>query len=160
MEIWKDIPGHPGYQVSTQGRVRSLDRVVITKRGSRRYRGKILRPGKVTKQGHQCLPLGKKSNGVLVHALVLKTFVGPRPARCDIRHLDGNPLNNALSNLCYGSRGENEQDKVFHGKRKFTVEDIQRIRASSVPGRKLAKDYACSESMISAIRTRIQYSQV
>jgi hypothetical protein len=28
MEIWKSIPGHEGYEVSSHGRVRSIDRVI------------------------------------------------------------------------------------------------------------------------------------
>ena len=50
MEIWKDIPGYEGrYQVSDEGRVRSLDRVVrgVSKTGreyQRKVRGTILRP--------------------------------------------------------------------------------------------------------------------
>ena len=45
-EIWKDIKGYEGwYQVSNQGRVRSLDRTVYFRDGkrSRIYKGKILR---------------------------------------------------------------------------------------------------------------------
>jgi len=34
-------------------------------------------------------------------------FVGVCPDRCEVLHLDHNPANNALTNLKYGTRGEN-----------------------------------------------------
>ena len=48
-EIWKDIKGYEGlYQVSNMGRVRSLDRdIVTTYRGTvhtRHYKGRIIKP--------------------------------------------------------------------------------------------------------------------
>lgn len=51
MEIWKDIPGHEGrYQVSDEGRVRSIDRPVrVVFQGIdtvRIAKGKVLRPGR------------------------------------------------------------------------------------------------------------------
>ncbi|MDM8222537.1 NUMOD4 domain-containing protein [Limosilactobacillus vaginalis] len=44
-EIWKDIPKYEGYyQVSTMGRVKSLDRTIVYKNGVKhRYRGQILK---------------------------------------------------------------------------------------------------------------------
>lgn len=50
-----------------------------------------------------------------VHSLVAEHFVGARPEGTDIRHLDGDKLNNAATNLAYGSRSENNLDQVMHG---------------------------------------------
>jgi len=58
--------------------------------------------------------LGRK-NFFFVHELVLLTYVGPRPDGMLIRHLDGDPSNNRLDNLKYGSPAENYQDQVEHG---------------------------------------------
>jgi hypothetical protein len=45
MTRWRPIPGWPGYEVSLDGRVRSLDRVVVDRRGVRRHlRGVELAP--------------------------------------------------------------------------------------------------------------------
>jgi len=50
-EIWAEIPGWPGYQVSSRRRVRSLDRIVVDRRGfRRRWRGRLLQ--------QQCNPHG------------------------------------------------------------------------------------------------------
>ena len=51
-----------------------------------------------------------------VHRLVLEAFVGPLPDGMVTRHLDGNPLNNHISNLQYGSQSENGLDTVRHGR--------------------------------------------
>lgn len=47
-EIWKDIQGYEGlYQVSTLGRVRSLDRLIKSRYGNfRKIIGKIIKPNK------------------------------------------------------------------------------------------------------------------
>jgi hypothetical protein len=52
-----------------------------------------------------------------VHKLVLLTFRGPCPPGEESRHLDDNPKNNRLSNLVYGTHGQNEQDKTRNGGR-------------------------------------------
>lgn len=50
-----------------------------------------------------------------VHTLVMLAFVGPRPKGMHCRHLDGNPTNNSLSNLEYGTVTENQLDRARHG---------------------------------------------
>lgn len=110
MEHWKDIPGYEGrYQVSDQGRVRSVDhRVRLVAHGvetTRLVRGRVLRPG-AQREGHVTVALGK-GNSRLVHQLVLETFVGPRPKGQECLHLNHKPADNRLRNLRYGSRSEN-----------------------------------------------------
>lgn len=110
MEIWKDIPGYEGcYQVSDQGRVRSVDRRVrLVARGTettRLARGKVLRPG-ARPSGHLTVALGR-GNSVSVHSAVMLAFEGPCPYGYEVLHLDHNPANNLRSNLKYGTRSEN-----------------------------------------------------
>jgi hypothetical protein len=50
-----------------------------------------------------------------VHSLVMLAFVGPRPYGNEVRHLNGNKLDNRLENLCYGTVRENWQDRWKHG---------------------------------------------
>jgi hypothetical protein len=135
-ELWRDIPGYEGaYQVSILGNVRSLTRE-ITQKGrwgkyfTRILKGKNLRPGQYNKSGHVSVVLGRGTNGMQVHKLVMITFVGERPANADIRHLDGNPKNNRLDNLAYGTRTENILDVFEQGKawRNTTKAQAQKVK--------------------------------
>lgn len=166
-EIWRDIPGYEGrYQASTLGRIRSLDRYVRCSTGGvgiRLHKGRILRPAGQSSDPHLRVVLGKKAPSSLVHVLVATTFLGPRPAGCDVRHLDGDPLNNRVDNLAYGSRTENIQDVYRIGRpwKTLTVEQVRDIRrrlAAGEKGRVLAREYGVSEACISAIETGRRYS--
>lgn len=124
MEIWKDIPGYEGrYQVSDEGRVRSLPhRVRLVVRGketTRLFPGRLLRPGP-QQSGHLSVAIGK-GNSRQVHQLVLEAFVGPRPAGCEVLHLNHNPADNRLENLRYGTRSENMKMDYEVGTRKRPV---------------------------------------
>lgn len=118
-EIWKAIPTYEGmYEVSNYGRVRSLDRDVVCfgkVKGAytSRKKGRLLRPGP-SNFGHLSVVLGRR-NTRMVHELVLTAFVGPRPAHCECRHLNGDPADNRLENLRWGTRSENILDAVKHG---------------------------------------------
>lgn len=100
--IWRDIPGFPGYQASDDGRVRSA-------------RG-VLKPW--TSSGY--LTVGLRRNGrtvkVNLHRLVLLAHVGEPTGPVDGCHRDGDRLNNALSNLYWGTRSQNIYDQVAHGR--------------------------------------------
>lgn len=105
-EMWKNIPGYKKlYQASNLGKIKSYKN------------GKILRPWTKNKTGHLCvdLYLNNKRRHLFVHRLILETFIGPCPLGMECRHLDGNPLNNRLDNLCWGTRSENIKDSVLHG---------------------------------------------
>ncbi len=117
-DIWKDIPGYAGrYQASTGGQIRSLDRVEFRKHrhggyANWAYKGKVMQ-ARPKESGHLnvCLGLG---NSKKVHRLVLETFVGPCPAGMECLHADGDPTNNRLENLRWGTRVENRADMRKH----------------------------------------------
>ncbi|MBC8726059.1 hypothetical protein F6X37_32345 [Paraburkholderia sp. 31.1] len=117
-EIWKPVVGYEGYyEVSDQGRVRSLSRVVIRANGTRlTMHGRVLALP-LTQRGYPSVVLsvdGAKYPRV-VHQLVLEAFVGPRPAGAEGCHGDGDPTNNAASNLRWDSHSANMHDRVAHG---------------------------------------------
>lgn len=112
--IWKPIPGHEFYEASDDGQIRSVDRLIPLPNGFvRRHRGRVLRPA-TKKDGHQGVMLGQYAWGQ-VHRLVMAAFVGPCPDGMECRHLNGNPADNRLENLAWGTSAENKADTVRHG---------------------------------------------
>ena len=110
-EIWIPIPGFEGcYEVSSEGRVRSLGRIL---RDGKPFTGRVLKPG--IKKG------GKKGNGYAVvvlsvdglhhtkyaHRLVMKAFCLSDRADVEVNHRNGKKHDNRLSNLEWVTRGEN-----------------------------------------------------
>ena len=103
---WCDIPGCPDYQASTYGHIRSL------KWG----RCKLLKE-QTAHSGHRRVSISRhgKSRPELVHQLVLKAFIGDCPEGMMARHLNGDPSDNRLVNLEWGTRSANTYDSVLHG---------------------------------------------
>ena len=54
-----------------------------------------------------------RSGTVMMHDLVMRTFVGPRPEGMDIDHIDRNKRNNRRTNLRYVTRRENLANRVM-----------------------------------------------
>jgi hypothetical protein len=116
-EEWRAVVGYEGlYEVSDQGRVRSLERKVPRGSSMMQVRGKILSPAPDT-SGHLHVGLSRLGHrtSVPVHKMVMMAFVGPRPEGKVTRHLDGDHRNNCLTNLVYGTHRENMIDIVRHG---------------------------------------------
>ena len=166
MEAWEDIPGYEGrYQVSSLGRVKSLTRRVHCGKngaGVRLIPERILRAGRRA-DGHLSVVLGHKQPGSQVHQLVLLAFVGPPEPGQEVRHINGDPTDNRLCNLQYGSRTENILDVYRIGKawRKLTAEDVAEIRKQLEQGTRgvdLAKAYGVSQTTISNIKHGRIYS--
>lgn len=117
-EQWAPIPGYVGlYEVSDQGRVRSVDRFIEYANGTRRFRkGRPMRGGTQGRYRTVLLsPGGGKVRNHTVHSLVLAAFVGPRPEGMDVCHGDGDCTNNRLDNLRYDTREANVEDMRRHG---------------------------------------------
>lgn len=115
-EVWKPIDGfESAYEVSSRGRVRSLDRMV------RAGRGQALLPGRVLKQridrdGYcdvsiRCRGVQKQLS---VHRLVALHFL-PATNLPEVNHRDLDKANNKLSNLEWVSRQQNVDHAVSAG---------------------------------------------
>lgn len=113
-ESWRPVAGYEGaYEVSDLGRVRSLNR--LTSHGHNR-RGVTLKPFPM-QRGYMVVNLwwANQPRMWLVHRLVLAAFVGPQPVGMEALHGDGDPANNRLTNLRWGTHSENQYDQVAHG---------------------------------------------
>lgn len=117
VEKWLAVVGYEGlYEVSDLGRVRSLTY-------GKRWPGPRKEPRLL-----KCTPVGPESypraslvkDGIetptYVHDLVLTAFVGIRPDGLLCRHYDGNPQNNTLGNLLWGTYEANSRDTMRHGR--------------------------------------------
>lgn len=118
-EEWRPVPGYEGfYEVSSRGRVRSLDRVVVNANGhSVRREGKILSPG-FTYNGYPRVSLNRGGARKVrtIHRLMAAAFIGPRPDGMEVRHINGIPTDNVVENLSYGTSSENTRDCIKHGR--------------------------------------------
>jgi hypothetical protein len=118
MERWASIPSVPGYEVSDEANVRSLDRVIHC-RASRRstaftqlWKGKLLSVFLVTKRGrsYRAVTIGGRKRKVA--ALMLEAFVEPKPfPSAQVRHLNDVSLDDRLDNLAWGTAKENKADQ-------------------------------------------------
>lgn len=165
METWKQIVGFEGYEVSDLGNVRSWR--------SKNGRGfakvpSLLKPSNISGKPYLRVSLYKDGRPQIfrLHRLVLEAFVGPCPEGMEGCHNDGNPENNVLGNLRWGTPVENMQDQYEHCTRVFgervtiavlTSEQVEEIKRRLEDGkhgigRQLAKEYGVRDGVISAIK--------
>jgi len=168
-EEWRWVPEYEGaYEVSSRGRVRSVDRTVeVASRwgGTKqnRLKGKILSPVKHV-GGHLVVSLGR-NNLIFVHRLVLMAFHRMPAEGEECRHLDGNKTNNCIDNLVWGTRFENIADRKVLGEEnpargersaraKFAERDVHFIRSEVERGRsfaQIARDLGASRSAVGKV---------
>jgi hypothetical protein len=89
--------------------------------------------------------------------LVALAFLGPCPDGQEVRHLDGDPLNNRVDNLEYGSRTENILDVYRIGRpwRTLTAEQALSVRARLQAGETaaaIARDLGVGPAVIYGIK--------
>lgn len=119
-EEWRPVVGFEGfYEVSSIGRIRSVDRVIPYRDGRKpkRFPGKVLAQ-MINAKGYPALQLKAcgRIRGRTVHILVCEAFHGSRPSPDhEVRHLNGDPADNRVENLAWGTRAENAQDSLRHG---------------------------------------------
>lgn len=116
VEIWKVHPDITGIEVSTLGRVRTLDRAVSNERGTWFFKGRILKPSS-TKGGY--LKVGIKIDGKFinkkVHRLVAQTFI-PNPENLpEVNHKNCIRDDNSVENLEWCSKSYNRQYREKYG---------------------------------------------
>lgn len=101
----KAIPRFDGYGITRKGVVYYHDPFMNTF---------LIKAATTTEQGYAVLRLGKYGHQK-IHRLLLMAY-NRLPEKWEVcRHLDGNPQNNDLKNLKWGTQKENMQDMVRHG---------------------------------------------
>lgn len=113
-EGWRPIAGYEGlYEISSLGRVKSLERTIVEVTGKRRYiRERIRLPNTPGSNGYPKIELAKdgKVETVSVHRLVAAAFV-PNPLGLEVvHHKDEDKTNCRADNLEWTTRGDNVRD--------------------------------------------------
>jgi hypothetical protein len=162
-EIWKDVVGWENfYEVSNFGNVRSKVRIGNTDFGERKYGG-----NQVKKINHNCgydvvnLTIKGKRKQVLVHRLVLESFVGLPNDGFECCHNNGNRKDNRLENLRWDTRKNNHADKASHGTAqigekngasKLTEKQARYIKKSNESSLTLSARYGVSKGCIEKVK--------
>jgi HNH endonuclease len=159
---YRPVKGFPRYRVGSDGTLWSQ-----WNQGARRIDGKwrLLKPF-TNHHGRYYAYLcnGEKPKRFSINRLILTAFAGPCPDGMECCHNDGNPANNAVSNLRWDTRESNMADKVLHGTHnrgerhplsKLTVDKVISIRNRYAAGgcthRSLAKEFGVIHQAIGLI---------
>jgi hypothetical protein len=160
-EIWLIVPGYPGYEASTLGRVR---RCVASQTAPVGFIMKAM----PDRWGYMKITLHHLGTPrcTQVHRVVAETFHGlPPSARHQVAHWDGDKSNNRASNLRWVTARENAQDRDRHGRHtgiqgerhhaaKLTNAQVVEIRGRAEQGARgcdLAAEYGVSPTTVCGI---------
>ena len=126
-EIWRPVPGYLGYEASSLGRVRSVDRLW---KQLNRWGGVSVYCGKgrvliQTKDGAYFRVSLGRMRCLHVHVAVALAFHGAAPTENHlVAHWDDNPANNTSVNLRWALPGENAEDNGRNNRSKRDLRDI------------------------------------
>jgi len=156
-EIWKPVVGYEGYyEVSNKGRVKRV--------GHRKHTriGRIIKPW--LSRGYCQVRLSRDGNLIarLAHQLVMEAFVGPRPEKHEVNHINGIKTDNIWpENLEYVTKSQNQLHASDlglmhrgedHHKAKLTEEQVKEIIVAEGSHSQIAIKYGISRAMISYIK--------
>ena len=152
--MWKISPTNPNYEISDLGEVRSIKNKRIRKQSVSTTTGYL----KVSAW------LEGKTVTLAIHREVAKLYVPNPMNKPEVNHIDGNKLNNAVSNLEWVTPKENmkhahrtglasssKQSQVTHASRKLTVDianELRRKYSSGVTKEELRTEYGISKSAL------------
>ena len=171
-EIWKDIVGYEDYyQVSNQGRVKALERVVYRIDGKIKVFKEKIRKSSKDGSGYLSLILSKDNvqKRHCIHILVCVHFIPNPQNKEEVNHEDGNKTNNNDWNLTWATPKENQHHARTTGlindagenntRAKFTNQQTIEIRslASKMSQRQIGKIYGVAQSTIEKIINNKSY---
>jgi len=133
-DIWKPVPGYEGlYEISNNLEVRSL------------VKNRVLRQYTLVRHGlpyrFVCLSKDRKKRTVYIHRAAALAFIPNPQNKEQVDHIDGNSLNNSVSNLRWVTCKENCNNPV-------TIQR-QRLRHNGKPVVKVDKQGRTIERYVS-----------
>lgn len=184
MTRWRDVPGFPDYQASTDGKVRSKDRWIAGARsGALRFRKGALMTGQLNNKGYRLVSLIRdgRRRVLLVHRVILATFRDldlDDPLQIGM-HRDDNKVNNKLTNLRIGTTRDNVQDKVSKGRAvgnqktyrkgssnpasvltEASVRKIDKLIRKGLANKDIGPMFGIGPGLVSTIRTGARWSHI
>lgn len=114
-EIWKSHPDIPEIEVSTLGRVRTLDRMVYGKNRTYLKKGHVLNQYDARGYLQVSIKVDGKWNKKYIHRLVAQAFIDNPEKLPEINHKDCDITNNNVNNLEWCSRSYNIQYREKFG---------------------------------------------
>lgn len=176
-EVWKPVLGYEtAYEVSSLGRVRSVDREVMNRWGTTCARKGQIRAHGVKREGYHFVNLCRKQRAkpMYVHRLVAIAFLPNPDCLPQVNHRDGDKSNNAVENLEWCSKSENCQHALSAGLYEsakgeaignsvFTEAQVSEIRSRWKNGEKqkhLAAEYGVLPGTIHKIVHRQRWKHV
>lgn len=116
VEVWKAHPELVGIEVSSLGRVRTLDRVTSSEKITRFQKGRILKQHDNGRGYlHVNIPINGKQATKKVHRLVAQTFINNPDNLPQVNHKDCNKKNNNAKNLEWCTASYNQKYRKKHG---------------------------------------------
>lgn len=129
MEIFKDVIGYEGiYQISNLGNIKSLSRCVVRSNNRNFITKTKINKNHICDTGYYAIRLKKLGVSKIfkVHRLIAVAFMPNTENKPQINHIDGNKLNNDISNLEWCTNKENAihayKNKLSNPSTKIAVE--------------------------------------
>jgi hypothetical protein len=108
-EEWRNIPDFDGYQASSLGKIRGIDRLKQGRSGLRLTRGQEMKQ-MLNKKGYPEVRLRKNGTHTrLVHKLVSSAFLVKSEGCTQINHINGIKTDNSVINLEWVTQSENQK---------------------------------------------------
>lgn len=167
LEVWKPIKDTPFYEVSSMGRVRSLERDSPFKETIRHYKSRILSASiQSTGGGYYAVNVGgAKGPRRLVHRMVAEAFLPNPEGRTQVNHKNLNTRDNRLENLEWATRQENIDHGVANGRyAKLPAETIVAIHRDYHSGLKtmaeLVREHGATIKVVSFIVRGLRHTHL
>ena len=170
-EEWRDVPGYEGiYAASNLGRIKRLTSMTRAKAGD------VLKPY-LGNNGYWMIGLrhGKKRKKFTVHRLIMLTFVSIPFVNAEVNHINGDKLDNRLSNLEWVKHSDNIKHSYVLGRKissapgennawhKLTDKTVIEIRALAEKGVKhseIARLFNVSQTCILSVVRRKTWKHI
>jgi HNH endonuclease/NUMOD4 motif len=154
-EVWNMLKFSDHLYISSEGRVKSINRLVSEK-NKKPYtvKGRIYK-NRITPNGYNqvCLRVNNQNKYFYVHRLVAEYFIYNYDSSLEVNHIDGNKLNNSVFNLEMTTKKDNMKHATAtrlmasganHGHTTLSSEDvleIKRLHQNNCTIKDLAKQY-------------------